>query len=62
MSKVKLSGLNGQALLVENRDIPSIKEFKAVTFSQKADRILKNFEAQLKNFMLLSHKNQSSKF
>ena len=28
----------------------SIKEFKAITFSQKADRILKDFEVQLKNF------------
>jgi len=28
----------------------SIKEFEAVTFSQKAKRILKNFETELKNF------------
>ena len=30
MSNIKLSGLKGQALLVENRDIPSLKEFKDV--------------------------------
>ena len=30
MSNIKFSGLNGQALLVEDRDIPSIKEFKNV--------------------------------
>ena len=30
MSNVKFSGLNGQALELENRDIPSIKEFKDV--------------------------------
>ncbi len=28
----------------------SIKEFEAVTFSQKANRILKNFEVEIKNF------------
>ena len=30
MNNIKFSGLNGQALFVENRDIPSIKEFKNV--------------------------------
>ena len=30
MSNVKLSGLEGQALLIENKDIPSLKEFKDV--------------------------------
>ena len=30
MSNIKLSGLNGQALEIENKDIPSIKDFKAV--------------------------------
>ena len=30
MSKVKLSGLKGQALLVDNKDIPSLKEFQDV--------------------------------
>ena len=30
MSTIKFSGLKGQALLVENRDIPSLKEFKEV--------------------------------
>ena len=30
MSNIKFSGLNGQALEVENRDIPSIKEFKDI--------------------------------
>ena len=30
MRNIKFSGLNGQALHVENRDIPSIKEFKEV--------------------------------
>ncbi len=30
MSNIKLSGLNGRALAIENKDIPSIKEFKDV--------------------------------
>ena len=30
MSNIKFSGLNGQALLVDNSDIPSLKEFKDV--------------------------------
>ena len=30
MSKVKLSGLNGQALAIKNKDIPSLKEFQDV--------------------------------
>ena len=30
LSNIKFSGLNGQALEVENKDIPSIKEFKDV--------------------------------
>ena len=30
LSNIKFSGLNGQALELENRDIPSIKEFKDV--------------------------------
>ncbi len=30
MNNIKFSGLNGKALFVENRDIPSIKEFKDV--------------------------------
>ena len=30
MNKVKLSGLKGQALLVDNKDIPSLKEFQDV--------------------------------
>ena len=30
MNNIKFSGLNGQALFIEDRDIPSIKEFKDV--------------------------------
>ena len=30
MSNIKLSGLKGQALVIENKDIPSIKEFQDV--------------------------------
>ena len=30
LRNIKFSGLNGQALEVENKDIPSIKEFKHV--------------------------------
>ena len=30
MSNIKFSGLKGQALVIENKDIPSIKEFQGV--------------------------------
>jgi len=30
LSNIKLSGLKGQALVIENKDIPSIKEFQDV--------------------------------
>ena len=30
MSNIKLSGLKGQALAIQTKDIPSIKEFKSV--------------------------------
>ena len=30
MSTIKFSGLRGQALVIENKDIPSIKEFQDV--------------------------------
>ena len=34
MSNIKFSGLKGQALAIENKDIPSIKEFRDVIPAQ----------------------------
>ena len=30
LSKIKLSGLKGQALLIDDKEIPSIKEFQSI--------------------------------